>query len=82
MKANKPDRIPVGERVTIYVRGKKKTYVADFWQDGKHCRQSLKTSNKKEAIKRATKLAAQLDDGTFRRPAPAARPSPAIPTGD
>lgn len=72
MNANKPDRIPVGERVTIYVRGKKKTYVADFWQDGKHCRQSLKTSNKKEAIKRATKLAVQLDDGTFRRPAPAA----------
>jgi integrase len=72
MNANKPDRISIGERVTIYVRGKKKIYVADFWQDGKHCRQSLKTSNRKEAIKRATKLAAQLDDGTFRRPAPAA----------
>jgi integrase len=66
----KPERIPVGDRVTIYTRGKKKTYVADFWQDGRHCRLSLKATNLKEAIKRATKLAAQLDEGTFRRPPP------------
>jgi integrase len=66
----KPERIPVGDRITIYTRGKKKTYVADFWADGRHCRLSLRTGNKKEAVKRATKLAAQLDDGAFRRPAP------------
>jgi integrase len=71
MHTDPQERVPVGDRVTIYARGKKKTYVADFWADGRHCRQSLKTSNKKEAIKRATKLAAQLDDGAFRRPAPA-----------
>jgi len=41
-----PDRTPVGDRVTIYPRGKKKTYVADYWLDGRHCRKSLGTTNK------------------------------------
>ncbi len=27
------NRIRVGERITIYARGKNKTYVADFWLD-------------------------------------------------
>ena len=71
MNDHQPDRVPVGDRETIYPRGKKKTYVADFWSDGVHRRQSLKTSNKKEAVKRATRLAAQLDEGTFHRPPPA-----------
>jgi integrase len=71
MNTDQPGRIPVGDRVCIYARGKKGIYVADFWDGTKHSRQSLKTSNKKEAVKRATGLAAQLDDGTFRRPATA-----------
>lgn len=63
------DRTPVGNRVTIYPRGKKKTYVADFWHDNVHRRVSLKTPNKRIAIERATKLAADLDQGAYRRPA-------------
>jgi integrase len=69
---NNAERIQVGDRVTIYQRGKKKTWCADFWRDGEHCRQSLKTANKKVAMERATKLAATLVDGTYHRPAPAA----------
>ena len=68
-----PDRTPVGDRVTIYPRGKKKTYVAEYSLDGKHCRKSLGTTNKKAATKAATLLAADLAAG--RRPqAPAAVP--------
>jgi integrase len=60
---DEPERTPVGDRVTIYPRGKKKTYVADFWRDGKHCRLSLKTTNKKAALQRAAALAADLTAG-------------------
>jgi len=65
------DRVRVGDRVTIYPRGAKKTWVADFWQDGTHKKQSLKTSNKKVATERATKLAADLIGGTYQTPPPA-----------
>ncbi len=64
------DRVRVGDRVTIYPRGAKKIWVADFWQDGTHKKQSLKTSNKKAAIERATKLAAELIGGTYQVPPP------------
>ena len=47
----------VGDRVTVYPRGKKNTYVADFWQDGVHRKVSLRTANKKVATERATKIA-------------------------
>ena len=67
---NPTERIRVGDRITIFQRGKKKTWCADFWRDGEHQRQSLKTANKKVAIERATKLAATLVDGTFHRPLP------------
>jgi integrase len=60
------ERIRVGDRVTIYPRGAKKIWVADFWQDGMHKKQSLKTSNKKVAVERATQLAAELIGGTYR----------------
>ncbi|WP_020475035.1 site-specific integrase [Zavarzinella formosa] len=58
-----PERTPVGDRATIYPRGKKKIYVADFWRDGKHCLESLKTTNKKTALQRAVTLAADLAVG-------------------
>lgn len=54
--AERPDRVRVGDRVTIYPRGKKKTWCADFWREGLHCRQSLGTANKKVALRRAMKL--------------------------
>ena len=44
---DKADRIRVGDRVSIYPRGKKKIWCADFWRDGKHCRMSLETANKR-----------------------------------
>lgn len=43
-------RIRVGDRVTIYARGKKQIYVADFWDGGVHRKVSLKTSNKAEDL--------------------------------
>ncbi len=66
--ADDPNRIRVGERITIYPRGAKKIWCADFWQDGVHRKASLKTSNKKIAIERATKLAAELTGGTYQKP--------------
>ena len=65
------ERVRVGDRVTIYPRGAKKIWCADFWQDGAHKKQSLKTTNKKAAVERATKLAADLIGGTFQTPPPA-----------
>jgi integrase len=67
----KNERVLIGDRVTIYQRGKKEIWCADFWQDGQHRRQSLKTPNKKVAVERATKLAATLVDGSYHQPLPA-----------
>ena len=64
-------RIRVGEHVVIYLRGKKRLWCADFWRDGVHCRQSLKTPNKKVALQRALHLEAQLAGGTYQKPPPA-----------
>ena len=66
------DRTRVGDRVTIYPRGKKGTYVADFWHDGVHRRVSLETTNKKAAVERATKIASELHQGAYRQAPPAA----------
>jgi integrase len=62
--------IRVGDRVTIYPRGKKGTYCADFWHNNKHHRQSLKTRNRKVAEQRAVQLANTLIEGTFKAPPP------------
>lgn len=70
MTDDEADRVRVGDRVTIYPRGAKKIWCADFWQDGAHKKQSLKTTNKKVAVERATKLAADLIGGTFQAPLP------------
>ncbi|MDB5311566.1 MAG: Phage integrase, partial [Gemmataceae bacterium] len=65
------NRIRVGDRITIYPRGAKKIWVADFWRDGVHRKVSLRTSNKKVAVERAIKLAADLTHGTYLQPPPA-----------
>jgi integrase len=65
---NNPKRIRVGDRVTIYPRGKNKTYVADYWQNGKHCRRSLETRNFKVARQRAVQLDVQLANGGVTSP--------------
>lgn len=59
-------RIPIGNRVTISPRGKKKTWNAEFWFDGQHRRKSLKTQNKKVAIERALKLELELQEGEYQ----------------
>lgn len=56
-------RIRIGDRVTIYPRGRKQIYVADFWHRGKHCRQSLGTSNQKIARQKAVQLETKLAHG-------------------
>ena len=63
-------RTRVGNRVTIYPRGKTQIYVADFWHDGKHHRQSLETRNLKVATQKAVKLDAQLAADAFQSPPP------------
>jgi integrase len=67
---NHPERIRIGDQVTIYPRGKKKIWCADFWRDGRHCRQSLHTRNQKVALQRAMRLELDLAAGTFRQPPP------------
>lgn len=66
-------RTPIGDKVTIYPRGKKNTYYADFHHNGRHCRKSLKTKNFQIAKKRAIKLEAELIDGEYKPPAPAVK---------
>jgi hypothetical protein len=63
-----PDRHRVADRVTIYPRGKKKIYCADFWDNG-HRRRSLRTANKKIALQRAATLEAELASGHYQSPA-------------
>lgn len=61
-------RIRVGNLTTIYRRGKKRTYTADFWTNGRHCRRSLKTTNLKVARTRAIKLETELLAGNLAAP--------------
>jgi integrase len=64
---SKPKRIWIGDKVSIVRRGKKGIWTAEFFQDGKHCRRSLKTANLKEARRRALRLEVEVQDGTFQR---------------
>ena len=66
MNTNDNRRIPIGDRVAIYPRGKKGIYTADFWHDGQHRRKSLRTPNLKVARQRAVKLEAALLDGNYQ----------------
>jgi hypothetical protein len=50
--------------VVMYRRGKRRIWCADFWRDGQHCRQSLKTQNLKIARQRAQKVDNDLSLGT------------------
>lgn len=60
------ERTRVGERVSILPRGKKRIWVAEFHHAGVHRRQSLKTHNKKEAIRRAIAIEHKLNVGEYR----------------
>lgn len=55
----------IAEKITIRTRGKKKTWTAEYWHNGKHHRKSLRTRNQKVAVQEATKLAAKLLEGTL-----------------
>lgn len=73
MTGNMPsnnDRIRVGDRATIYPRGKKRIYCADFWHEGKHQRVSLETRNKRIATQRAVTIDADLSGGKYSAPPP------------
>ncbi|MCA9092667.1 MAG: tyrosine-type recombinase/integrase [Planctomycetaceae bacterium] len=59
------ERIRVTHRVTIYPRGKKQIYTADFWFDRQHRRRSLKTRNLKQAKAEANELDHQIRNGSF-----------------
>jgi integrase len=70
MKSDNEDRDMIGNRVRIYPRGIKGIYCADFWQDGRHCRVSLKTGIRKVAVERALALANSLQEGTYQSRGP------------
>lgn len=72
----KHERIQVGEFTTIYKRGKRGTYTADFHHNGEHCRRSLKTSNLKVARQRAMTLERQILDGKIMPPKAYVAPTP------
>ena len=57
-KDKKTEYESVGDLVRIFQRGK--TWYANFQHDGRQCRTSLKTKNKKEARRRALRLEAEL----------------------
>ena len=67
------NRFPIGDRVVIYQRGQKKTWYADFHENGQHRRKSLRTKNRKVAEQRARKLDTELIDGEYKPPAPAVK---------
>lgn len=67
---NDRERIPVGDRVTICRRGRKGIWSAEFSLNGGHKRKSLKTQNKRLAIRKATELAGELEAGTYRSELP------------
>jgi integrase len=48
----------------------KRIYCADFWHEGKHCRVSLKTRNRKAAVDRAVALDNSLQEGTYQSRGP------------
>jgi integrase len=59
------DRIRVGDRVTIYRRGKRGTYTAEFWHQDQHHRRSLRTINRKVAVQRAVRIDHDLAQGHY-----------------
>src|SRR5690348_859573 len=61
----------IGDRVGIFQRGPK--WYANFQVDGKQRRQSLKTSSKKEARRRALLIEADLIKGEYQQAARAPR---------
>lgn len=71
LKENRDRRERVGDRVTIYPRGKRGIFIADFWDDGEHCRKSLNTTNRRIARQRAVEIDHQLATGGFKKPKPA-----------
>jgi integrase len=58
-------RIRIGDRVSISPRGKRGIYCAEFSINGRHTRQSVKTSNLKIARQRAIQLEADLAGGEY-----------------
>jgi hypothetical protein len=78
MNQNNNDRIPVGERVTIYRRGRRGIWTAEFSQHDKHCRRSLRTTNKKAALRKAIQLEHELSCGMLKPPTPATTITDAI----
>ncbi len=66
-KKNNNESIPVGERVSMFLRGK--TWYANFQANGKQHRPSLKTKNKREALLRAQRIEADLARGQASTPA-------------
>lgn len=55
---------PIGEHVRIYQRGP--MWYATYQLEGKQFRESLKTRNKKQAVKEAMKIEVRIQEGTHK----------------
>jgi integrase len=64
---NKIESIPVGDRVSMFLRGK--VWYANYQANGKQHRLSLKTRIKREALLRAQRIEAELTRGEAPQPA-------------
>jgi integrase len=62
-KSTNNEKTRVGLRVTILRRGQKRIFVADYHHDGRHRRKSLKTTVKREAMRKAMELEYELENG-------------------
>src|ERR1700693_2350464 len=56
----------IGDKVTIYLRGK--TWYVNYQVDGKQRRESLHTSNKKNAFSLARQIELRLQEGLGHKP--------------
>jgi integrase len=63
IKRTDNEKTRVGLRVTISHRGQKRIFVAEYHHRGQHCRRTLKTTIKKEAMRRAMELEYELENG-------------------
>lgn len=71
-------RIRIGDKITIFPRGKRQIWCAEFYHGGQHRHRSLKTSNQKMARQRATILEGELAGGDYAAPTKPTRIADAI----
>lgn len=65
MKERKSDSVPVGDRVSIYMRGG--TWYCNYQDGHRQVRKSLKTTSRRQAFLKVQKIETQLQEGVPSR---------------